>query len=283
MLMSRDCLEIYEAAAPSATSGLVDVDVTGGSHIGTLVGNISGGEVIASYSTERWTAQTPSAGWLGDAIGGEIIASYSAASVRGTYFAGGLVGFISVRGGVSASYATGTVRGVSFVGGLAGGMATGNRADAVNASYATGLVFGSRSDVGGLVGSYSPRPGVSSSNMVSVSYWDTGTTRQSGSVGGLGKITSDLQSPTAYGGIYSAWNVDLDNADNDNDPATNGDRPVGLWDVQPVPGAEGGLRRRRHGHLAGIWSPGPGCAAQRAVLQRVRPRSGELPKTPPPA
>ena len=45
-----------------------------------------------------------------------------------------------------------------------------------------------------------------------------------------GKTAAELRSPTAYGtgsDIYAGWNVDLDNADNDNNFATGGDDP---WD-----------------------------------------------------
>ena len=36
-----------------------------------------------------------------------------------------------------------------------------------------------------------------------------------------------MQAPTGYTGIYSDWNIDLDNADRDFDPTTGGDD---LWD-----------------------------------------------------
>ena len=58
----------------------------------------------------------------------------------------------------------------------------------------------------------------------SASYFDATV---SGLTGDEGKTTSELQTPTSYSGIYANWNLDLDNADSDNNPATGGDDP---WD-----------------------------------------------------
>ena len=62
---------------------------------------------------------------------------------------------------------------------------------------------------------------------ISASYWDTETTGQSTSDGGTGKTTGELQSPTGYSSAYAGWNVDVDNADGDNNTATGVDDP---WD-----------------------------------------------------
>ena len=43
--------------------------------------------------------------------------------------------------------------------------------------------------------------------------------------------TAELQAPTGYQGIYRAWNVDLDNADNDSDTTTGRDD---FWDFGPA-------------------------------------------------
>ena len=100
--------------------GLEDLEVTGESNVGGLVGGMfAGGTVTASYAT-------------GSVMGGNSV--------------GGLVGFN--RGTVTGSYATGSVMGGSFVGGLVGGGFAGGT---VTASYATGSVMGGGS-VGGLVG-----------------------------------------------------------------------------------------------------------------------------------
>ena len=42
----------------------------------------------------------------------------------------------------------------------------------------------------------------------SASYWNTQTTGQAYSAGGIGKTTGELQSPTDNIGIYGEWNPD---------------------------------------------------------------------------
>ena len=59
------------------------------------------------------------------------------------------------------------------------------------------------------------------------SFWDVQTTGQELSANGAGKTTDQLQAPIDYTGIYAGWNVDLDNADGDDDPATGADD---FWD-----------------------------------------------------
>ena len=93
---------------------------------------------------------------------------------------GGLVG--SNQGTIADSYDSGAVTGEgSYVGGLVGSSRSGS---AIASSYATGRVTGNR-DVGGLIGD---RHFIS----VADSYWDTQTTGQSRS----------------EGGIYAGWNAD---------------------------------------------------------------------------
>ena len=67
------------------------------------------------------------------------------ASVNGSWYVGGLVGFNS--GTVQNSYATGSVSGSNYVGGL-----VGSNTGTVQNCYATGSVNGSGNNVGGLVG-----------------------------------------------------------------------------------------------------------------------------------
>ena len=55
---------------------------------------------------------------------------------------------------------------------------------------------------------------------ITASYWDTETSGLTTSAGGVGKTTSQLQSPTGYTGIYSDWNTDIDGN-------AGGDKP---WD-----------------------------------------------------
>ena len=98
------------------------------------------------------------------------------------------------------------------VGGLVGWHFEGTSFEgAVNAVYATGLVdgFSKYATPGGLM-SYAE-------GIFSDSYWDIGTTGQSSSKGGVGKTTSELQTPTGYRGIYTGWNLDFDGGNSGGD------------------------------------------------------------------
>ena len=87
-------------------------------------------------------------------------------------------------------------------------------------SYATGAVKGTGSNVGGLVGSdtYPASGRFNYKGTATNSYWNTETTGQATSAGGIGKTTSQLQSPTGYTGIYANWNVNLDGVAGNDDP-----------------------------------------------------------------
>ena len=188
-------------------------DVTGGYEIGGLAGGNSG-VIRGSYATGRVTGGFKAGGLAGQNAG-TMIASYATGSVSGGGEIGGLVGSNSY-GTVIASYASGETSGESSVGGLAG---VSNNSTVV-ASYAVGAVSGS-DEIGGLIG-------VGSQTIrESVSFWDVQTTGQETSAGGAGKTTVELRSPTTHTGIYGGWNVDLDNADGDDDPTTGVDD---FWD-----------------------------------------------------
>lgn len=168
--------------------GLSDVNITGASNVGSLVGTIhsgatvdhsySSGEVVGSgeyiggligfadgnstiisYSYTSGTVTGGSwyahGGLLGALDGNaEVTNSYSTADVTsesGSWDTGGLIGG-STDGIINYSYATGSVVGDEYVGGLLGG---GYSLAAINTSYATGDVSGSDS-VGGLAGIIGP-------------------------------------------------------------------------------------------------------------------------------
>ena len=187
-------------------------EVTGYRDVGGLAGG--GGDIKGSYATGRVTGESNVGGLMGSlGIGDTIIASYATGHVSGAREVGGLVG--SNHGRVIASYATGAVSGDEYVGGLVGG-----HYSRVVASYATGAVSGD-DEAGGLLGVKG------GTRLESASFWDTQTTGQETSAGGRGKTTAELQSATAYTGIYASWNADLDDADGDDDPATGADD---FWD-----------------------------------------------------
>ena len=166
--------------------GVVDVDITGASYVGGLVGQ-NWGTITASYSTGStkgaggFLAKNDYIGGLAGSnglvtprgsttsLGGTIVDCYSTASVEGNNLIGGLVGHNYGR--VVTSYATGSVKGGDEIGGLIG--ATNDigilnnillefdpsRNGRIISSYATGSVEGD-SNIGGLVGEVNADPGV---------------------------------------------------------------------------------------------------------------------------
>ena len=177
--------------------------VTGRSdtHVGGLVGH-NDGTITASYATGSVVTSGSQAGGLAgtNAAAGRIAASYATGSVTASsaQAVGGLVG--DNQGAVTASYAAGGVAGGTRVGGLVG---NNQGQGAVTASYARGTVSG-RAQVGGLVGA------ATATSAITASYWDTTASGQTASSGGTGQTTQALQTPTAYAGLYAAWNVDVD-------------------------------------------------------------------------
>ena len=204
-----------DSSARVQNVGIVDASVTGGSDVEGLVG-FNDGPITQSYSTGSISGaeQSMNVGGLVGLNSGTVSVSYSTSSVAGASSIGGLVG--TNQDTVVASYATGAVTGTAQVGGLVGSHPNGS----VIASYSTGKVTGT-TGAGGLIG-HADAP-----DTITDIYWDTQTSGQSTSSGGVDKTTSELQGPLDYTGIYANWNVDLDNADDDDSTSTGGDNP---WD-----------------------------------------------------
>ncbi len=138
--------------------GLINVDITGDYHVGSLVG-FNQGSVTSSFST---------------------------GSVTGGDNAGGLVGFN--QGSVSSSFSTGSVSGDGDVGGF-----IGYHAGSVSSSYSTGSVTGS-DNMGGFIGADS---GIISSSYwdTESSGQSSGTSTDDPAVTGL--TTSEMQGISA--------------------------------------------------------------------------------------
>jgi hypothetical protein len=106
--------------------------------------------------------------------------------------AGSLVGR-NYLGTVSNCYSTGNVTGDEGVGGLVGM----NDQGTVSNCYSTGNVTGDEG-VGGLVG-------MNDQGTVSNSFWDVQTCGQTGSDGGTGKTTAEMQDITTF--TSAGWNI----------------------------------------------------------------------------
>ena len=178
--------------------------VTGSSSVGGLVGVNDKGAISASYVSGGTV--TGSDGSIGGLVGrnnsGPISVSYVAgATVTGRYTVGGLVGGNSNGGTVSACY----VSGGTVTGNTVGSLVGWNGASII-ACYAGGKHYAN------LVGQQN--------GTVTNSYYQAAI----GSVSGEAKTVSQLRTPMdATTGIYADWDVDLDNADGDNMPATGTD------------------------------------------------------------
>jgi The GLUG motif len=146
--------------------GLVNAAVTGEHEVGSLIGHDQG-IVRNCYATGNVTG-------------------------KGLYV-GGLLGCIN-EASVSNAYSTSTVTGGSWVGGLVGGGGWST----VSNSYSSGLVTGNYS-VGGLVGLDSYLLNVINS------FWDTETSGQSTSAGGMGKNTTEMQDIGTFSG--ASWDI----------------------------------------------------------------------------
>ena len=218
--------------------------ISGGRSTGGLAGR-NKGTVRGSYARGQVSSISAVSGdYIGGLVGwnegGSILSSYATGTVVGDSNAlGGLAGHNS--GTVTASYAEGRVN--VRAGHSGGGLVGWNNGGSITASYARGTVSATMSadKIGGLVG-ISENSGA----VVTDSYWNTETSGQTGSSGGAGKTTDELQMPFGFTGIYENWN-DLD--DDDTVDTTT------YWDfgtATDYPGAEGRPRRRRQRDMAGV-------------------------------
>ena len=221
--------------------GITDARVTvtnngGEIRAGALVGRNYGGAITASYAAGAVSVSdaatdpgnySAAGGLVGhNGGGGTISACYASAAATATggvgnrTYAGGLAGLNF--GTISASYATGAVavaasgaNSYEYAGGL---VALNSDNSAITASYAAGTVASIGTDsnrstnLGGLVAANI------SGSTITGSYWDTATSGQSTSDGGVGHTTAELREPTGYTGIYANWNVNLDGVDGGDDP-----------------------------------------------------------------
>jgi len=228
--------------------GMTNVSVTGSSRVGGLVGT-NFGTVSNSYVTGGVSGSSLVGGLLGENHGtvnnsyatgtvsgngqfgglaganyGAVNNSYADVAMSGNgYYIGGLVGYNI--GTVSGSYALGTVlfdSNGNYVGGLVGynggsvrdsyasGMVSGGAGigglvgmsyGRVSNSYATGAVAGSL-DIGGLIGG-------GNASLVSNSFWNTETSGQGTSVGGVGLTSAEMQQSANFTGwdLAGTWVV----------------------------------------------------------------------------
>jgi hypothetical protein len=164
--------------------GMENVNVQAGN--GWYVGGLAAqneGTITNCYSTGSVS------GWMyvGGLVGfnyGTIVSCCSTGSISGNYSAGGLLGGNS--GTITSCYSTCSVTGEYFVGGL-----VGDHVGTITGCYSTGSVSGTGYQVGGLVGR-------SYKGTVGTSFWDTQTSGQSISAGGIPKTTGEMKIESTF-------------------------------------------------------------------------------------
>jgi filamentous hemagglutinin family protein len=178
------------------------------SNVGGLVGDSLGGTITFASATGA-VSSSGSGSDIGGLVGhnetstSRIADAYATGAVTGGAgsFVGGFAG-ANDAGTITDAYATGTVTGGSgaSVGGFSGELSsfgTGTITDA----YATGAVSGGAgASVGGLVGT-------NSGGTIIDAYWDTGTTGQSSSAGGVGMTTAQLQAALPAFQNPGSWGI----------------------------------------------------------------------------
>ena len=184
--------------------GLADAVVAGKDFVGGLAGE-NAGEIIGSYAIATVSGGSHVGGLVGLNNAGAVGASYAIATVSGGNLVGGLVGRNANGGGIRACYVIAAVDDGNAVGGLVGW----NDGGAVAASYVVATVSGD-DNVSGLAGA--------NAGMITDSYYDTDVSGLRSGAEGTTKTTVELQTPTNYAGIYSEWNVDVDGDNDADDP-----------------------------------------------------------------
>ena len=179
--------------------GLENINVTGYSGVGGLVGGIRHGTVSHCYSTGTVSGNDVVGGLVGDSSFGIVSDSYSTATVTGYSVVGGLVGGNAgtVSGGtVSNSYSTGNVTGEGGVGGL-----VGENDGTVSNSYSTGRVTGDE-HIGGLVGVNAGLGTVSNSYSTGTVTGDEYVGGLAGSNGDRGTVSNSYSTSSVTGNSY---------------------------------------------------------------------------------
>lgn len=168
--------------------GVVNAKVTGQDYVGILAGT-NYGTISSCYSSGNVTGDE----YVGALVGGNaaaVSACYSIGSVVGGTLVGGLLG--GNTGTVGNSYSVTSAIGDSRVGGL-----TGGNGGTVSNCYSAGSV-GGNDDIGGLVGA-------DFDGTVTNSFWDTQTSGQAASSGGIGKTTVEMKTTATFSG--AGWNI----------------------------------------------------------------------------
>ncbi len=198
---------------------LTDVNINGFSFVGSLAGHAENCLITNCSSSGTVSASTWAGHLIGTSIQNTISNCHSSGSVQGTSAIGGLIGQDS-SSDISNCYSRANIEGEYVIGGLLG---LSRHANITNC-YSTGLILGS-TVFGGFIGD------VNNTTIIS-SFWDTETSNQSTSPGGVGKTTEEMQN---YSTFYNAgWDFINETNNGINDlwginPQENGGYPFLAW------------------------------------------------------
>jgi PGF-pre-PGF domain-containing protein len=180
--------------------GLVNVNVTGNTYVGGLVG-LNKGNITNAYSNGIVIGNNAVGGLVGLNSEGNVTNSYSNGNVISTNaYAGGLVG--QNYGCVANSYSTTEVDGNNYVAGFAG-----SNSGIINDSYSTGYITG-ENGIGGFVSI--------NSGTIEKSYWHkiensviNGVGNQPDYEGVSGNSTNEMKSQGTYVGwdFTNTWKI----------------------------------------------------------------------------
>ena len=170
-------------------------DVKGNSYVGGLAGR-SHSSISKSYSWSDVQGGNRTGGLTGYSTA-NIDTVYATGNVEGTTEVGGLIGFKD-SGYINHAFATGTVKGTSTVAGLVGQLTNSS----VRYTYAIKEVSGT-SNVFGLISQ-------SLNSSTNDSYWDSYSTKQLKSQGGVGSNTQSMLKQQRYSNwdFTNKWTIE---------------------------------------------------------------------------
>ena len=169
-------------------------NVAGFGWTGGLVGGNSGGTVNNCYATGNITNGSIVGGLVGNNYASKVSNCYATGSVSGwDYAGGGLIGRSYSRSStVTNCYATGSIAGTQYAAGLVGI----NEYSTVSDCYSIGSADG---DIeGGLIA-------FNDHGTVTDSFWDTQSSGQPTSDGGMGKTAAEMKDIVTFSG--ATWNI----------------------------------------------------------------------------
>jgi hypothetical protein len=207
--------------------------IKGGSCLGLFGALGSGAEVkdLAVVNVNITSSGYGAGGLVGENWG-SVTCCYSTGVTGGAENVGGLVGFNA--GDIGYCYSMSVVSGEKNVGGLVGhnGIYTSIKFEVspstVIQCYSTGLVTGTGPSVGGLVGSQGYGHAIAC-------FWDTQTSGQVTSNGGIGKTAGEMQDPKTF--MAAGWDFvgQLDGPHDIWAHPESGGYPVLWWQQSPLP------------------------------------------------